>query len=62
METFYGYKSHRIYRETLKQELTAVLKECKVHAEYESRFEGVVEDTAKGVTFLINGRKEHARC
>ncbi|GKZ22364.1 hypothetical protein AbraIFM66951_011527 [Aspergillus brasiliensis] len=60
-ERLYGYKNHRIYRETLKQILRAAVKERKVPVEYESRFEGVVEDTtAHGVTFLINGRKEHA--
>lgn len=54
------YKGHRIYRQILKQEFAAVLKELKIPVEYGAKFEKVVDESADGIAFHINGRVEHA--
>lgn len=59
-EELYGYKNHRIYRQALIEELKAMLKECKIPVEYGAKFKTVLEETANGVTFLINGKPERA--
>lgn len=60
MERLYGYKGLRIYRQALKQELRAVLKECSVRVEYDVKFEKVIEEAEDSVTFLVSGRTERA--
>ncbi|PIG89088.1 hypothetical protein AARAC_011271 [Aspergillus arachidicola] len=54
------YKGHRIYRQILKQEFAAVLKELKIPVEYGAKFEKVVDESADGIAFLINDRVERA--
>ena len=50
----WGYKNHRVWRGILLDEMKKVLQERHVKTHYESRFNGIVSDTAEGVTFRIN--------
>lgn len=56
----YGYKTYRLYRHVLLDELRIVLNERKIHVEYGAKFERIVEETAYGVTFLVNGEIKRA--
>ncbi|KAJ9216137.1 hypothetical protein DTO166G4_2381 [Paecilomyces variotii] len=59
-EQLYGYKTCRVYRQLLLDELRALLKERNIPVEYGAKFEEVQEETTDGVTFRINGRTERA--
>lgn len=56
----WGYRNHRVWRGILLDEMKAILKERNVTIHYESRFQGIVSDTAKEVTFRVNNETIHA--
>ncbi|KAL1846273.1 hypothetical protein Plec18167_005887 [Paecilomyces lecythidis] len=59
-EALYGYKTCRMYRQLLLEELRAALKERGIPVEYGAKFEKVLEETTDGVTFRVNGRTDRA--
>ncbi len=58
-ESLYGYRNHRIWRKLLLDEMKLMLAELSVHIDYDSKFNGIVSDTAEGVVFDIDD-SEHA--
>ncbi|GME48624.1 kynurenine 3-monooxygenase [Neofusicoccum parvum] len=59
-EELYGYKIHRVYRRELLHAMRAMLEERNIPVLYDSKFERIVEETAEGVAFQVNGRIERA--
>ncbi|GAD97133.1 predicted protein [Paecilomyces variotii No. 5] len=59
-EELYGFKTCRMWRQLLLDELRAAVKERGIPIEYGAKFEKVLEEITDGVTFRINGRTERA--
>jgi len=59
-KSIHGFCNHRIWRSILLDEMKSVLAEYCVNVQYGSKFEGIMEDNERGVTFLINGERKHA--
>lgn len=57
-EALYGYKNHRIWRRLLLAEMKLMLAERGVGVEYDSRFNGIVEEREDRVVFRVNDREE----
>ncbi|CZT14291.1 related to salicylate hydroxylase [Ramularia collo-cygni] len=56
----YGYDNHRIWRGLLLDEMRKMLAERSVNIVFNSKFQGVVSDTADGVSFLVDESVHHA--
>jgi 2-polyprenyl-6-methoxyphenol hydroxylase-like FAD-dependent oxidoreductase len=56
----YGYKSLRIYRHVLIDELLAILKEKSIPIIYGKKFSRVIEETDEGVTWELTDNTTHS--
>jgi 2-polyprenyl-6-methoxyphenol hydroxylase-like FAD-dependent oxidoreductase len=56
----YRYTNHRIWRRSLLDEMKAMLAERSTMVKYNSKFDGIVEESSEGVKYLINGDVHHA--
>lgn len=61
-EDLHGFCNHRLWRSIVLGEMKAMLAEQGVLVQYESRFEGIDSENETGVTFTINGSRQHASC
>lgn len=59
-EELYGYRNHRIWRKLLLDEMKLMLNERGVQIHYDSKFQGIESDDARGVAFKINDQKRTA--
>ncbi|KAK5088825.1 hypothetical protein LTR05_003047 [Lithohypha guttulata] len=58
-EQLYGYKNHRLWRKILLTEMKLMLEERNINIKYNSRFDGVSQESDTSVSFRINGEIKH---